>query len=207
MPPGEPHRYGADDERPWTIRWFHVMGGDVPPLLEEMGVAAGSWVVHLGDDPRLSALFEEELELMEHGYAPFQMLHASRTLGYLISLMACRARQNWRHEPDARQRITYCMAYMKQNLDKPLDLDTISGIACLSPSYLNVLFRKETGHTCMEYLTQLRIHQACQWLDATDWPVKRIAARLGFEDPLYFSRVFKSARGMSPRDFRRTHKA
>ena len=206
VPPCEPHRYGADTERPWTIFWFHVIGEDVRLLLPELGVLSENPVLHLGDDPQLIALFEDLLDLLEHGYAPFQLMHASRMLGYLMSLMIRRARENWRVAPDAKQKITYSINYMKQHLDKPLRLATIASVAGYTQSYFNVLFRQETGYSCMDYLTQLRVHQACQWLDTTTWPIKTIAAKLGYEDPLYFSRAFRSIRRVSPKEYRRCHK-
>jgi AraC-like DNA-binding protein len=206
VPAGEPHSYGADDEKPWTILWFHVTGEDMRLLLAALGVRADHPVLHLGDDPQLPAVFEDVLDVLEHGYAAFQMLHASRMLGYLISLMIWRARENWRTPPDAKQKITYAVTYMKQHIDKQLRLVALANLAGFTPSYFNVLFRQETGYSCMDYLTKLRIHQACQWLDTTDWPVKTIAARLGYDDPFYFSRVFSSVHGMSPKEYRRSHK-
>ncbi len=206
IPPGVPHAYGAEDARPWSIFWFHVTGDDVRLLLPALGVRPENPVLHLGDDPQLPAVFEDVLNVLEHGYAPFQMLHASRTLGYLLSLIIWRARENWRTTPDTKQKIKYCITYMKQHIDKPLRLSTLAGLAGFTPSYFNVLFRNETGYSCMDFLTQLRVHQACQWLDTTDWPIKTIAARLGYDDPFYFSRVFSSVHNISPKEFRRSHK-
>ena len=108
--------------------------------------------------------------------------------------------------PNIKQKIAYCITYMKQHIDKPLRLNNFAALSGFTASYFNVLFRKETGYSCMDFLTHLRIHQACQWLDTTDWPVKAIAARLGYDDPFYFSRVFSSLHGMSPKEYRRKHK-
>jgi len=206
LPPGGPHSYGASEFQPWTIFWFHVAGEDVRLLLPEFGALGENPVVYLGDDPQIAALFEDVLDLMEHGHAPFQLLHASRMLAYLISLMIWRARENWRAVPDAKQKISYCISYMKQHIDKPLRLTTMANLAGYTQSYFNVIFRQETGYTCMDYLTQLRVQQACEWLEATTWPVKTIAAKLGYEDPLYFSRVFRAVRSVSPREYRAGHR-
>lgn len=206
IPPGVPHAYGAEENKPWSIFWFHVTGDDVRLLLPALGVRPENPVLHLGDDPQLPAVFQDVLEVLEHGYAPFQILHASRTLGYLISLIIWRARENWRTTPDTKQKIKYCITYMKQHIDKPLRLSTLARLAGFTPSYFNVLFRNETGYSCMDFLTQLRVHQACQWLDTTDWPIKTIAARLGYDDPFYFSRVFSSVHNISPKEYRRSHK-
>lgn len=202
----EPHRYGANEEEPWTILWFHVTGGEVRLLLGELGVTSERSVVYLGDEPRLPALFEDALTVLEHGYTPFQLIHASRILGCLIGFMIARSREKWRDQPNLRQKITSCITYMKEHIDKNLTLANVATVANLSPSYFNVIFRKETGYPCMDYLTRLRIHQACQWLDTTDLPVKTIAARLAFHDPLYFSRVFASIQGVPPKEYRRMHK-
>jgi AraC-like DNA-binding protein len=56
------------------------------------------------------------------------------------------------------------------------------------------------------YLIHLRMHSACQLLDTTNQPVKQIAASLGYDDPLYFSRVFKAVNEASPTEYRLLHK-
>jgi AraC-like DNA-binding protein len=50
------------------------------------------------------------------------------------------------------------------------------------------------------------MHHACQLLDTTDLPVKEIAARLGYEDQLYFSRLFKVVNEVAPSDYRMLRK-
>ena len=50
----------------------------------------------------------------------------------------------------------------------------------------------------------MKIQAACRLLDSTDESVKVIAARLGFSDPLYFSRVFRRTQGLSPSAYRRS---
>jgi AraC-like DNA-binding protein len=54
----------------------------------------------------------------------------------------------------------------------------------------------------MDYFTRLRMRHACQLLDATTARVKEIAAALGYEDPFYFSRVFKSLSAVAPVHYR-----
>ncbi len=206
VPPGEPHSYGANSDLAWTIFWFHVTGNDVGFFLGELGASAECPVLHQGEDPAIYTLFQDALETLEHGYAPFQLVYASRVLAHLISQTIRHVREGWRDQPDTKQKIRYLVKYMKEHLDKPLSLKSMAMMANVSASHFNLLFRKETGYTCMDYFTQLRIHQACQWLDATGWPVKTIAARLGYEDPLHFSRVFRSVRGISPKIYRRTRK-
>lgn len=68
------------------------------------------------------------------------------------------------------------------------------------------LFKEQTGFAPIDYFNRLRMHQACQWLDTTDWSAKRIASRLGYEDPLYFSRLFRAVNDQAPTEYRMTRK-
>jgi AraC-like DNA-binding protein len=64
------------------------------------------------------------------------------------------------------------------------------------------LFKEQTGYSPIDYFIRLRMHQACQLLDTSQLSVKRIAAALGYDDPLYFSRVFKGVNDISPTEYR-----
>lgn len=74
--------------------------------------------------------------------------------------------------------------------------------AGLSVSHFSDLFRDQTGQSPMSYFTQLKIRQACRFLDLTDKPVKVVAIETGYGDPYYFSRVFKKIMGLSPEKYR-----
>ncbi len=70
--------------------------------------------------------------------------------------------------------------------------------------YLRKLFKKETGLTPLEYMTNLRMKKAETMLSAMwskEWSVSEIAQMCGFEDALYFSRVFKKYYGCSPSNY------
>ena len=206
IPPHTTHAYGADGKNPWTICWFHAQGKLLPSFLVELNVSAARPVVFLGDDARVLAIFAEVLDVLEHGYTPQQMLHSAQGLAHLLAVMILHRHEYWREQPDARQRINRTLAYMKEHLGQPLQLDTLAGLANLSRSRYAGLFKAQTGFAPIDYFNRLRMHRACQWLDTTDWSVKAIASRLGYDDPLYFSRVFRSVTELSPMEYRRQHK-
>ena len=206
IPPGMTHAYGADEKNPWTIYWFHAQGTLLEDFLSELKVGPGSLLVFLGEDPQVLALFEELLEVLEHGYTPQQMLHASRALGHLVAVVVRRRHENWREEPDSQQKINRTLTYIKEHLRQPMTLDHLAALANLSRSRYAASFKEQTGFAPIDYFNRLRMHQACQWLDTTDWSVKGIASRLGYEDPLYFSRVFRLVMEMAPIAYRRQHK-
>jgi AraC family transcriptional regulator of arabinose operon len=206
IPPRARHAYGAKEKNPWTIHWFHAQGELIPGFLAKLDAPAARPVVYLGDDPQALALFEEVLDVLEHGYTPQQMLHASHALAHLFAVVVRHRHESWRAQPDSRQKISRTLTYMKQHLDQPLHLDTLAALANLSRSRYTALFKEQTGFAPIDYFNRLRMHRACQLLDTTDLTVKSVAIRLGYHDPLYFSRVFRSITEVSPVEYRRKRK-
>lgn len=83
-----------------------------------------------------------------------------------------------------------------------LSLTEVANQVNLSSSYLSTLFSQETGQTFKEYLTGVRIDQSKQLLRTTMLKSVEIAEQVGYNDPHYFSTVFKKSTGLSPRKFR-----
>lgn len=68
---------------------------------------------------------------------------------------------------------------------------------------LSARFSREVGQTTIEYLTHLRMEQACKLLRESPLTIAEIAWTSGYSDPNYFSRVFKKTIGVTPRNFRK----
>ena len=72
----------------------------------------------------------------------------------------------------------------------------------VSHSHLSLIFKEAMGTTFTHYLTQLRIKKAKHLLSSTDMMVYEITTSVGYENPTYFSTVFKKATGLSPKEYR-----
>jgi AraC-like DNA-binding protein len=92
--------------------------------------------------------------------------------------------------------------FMVRHLDKPLQVARLAAEANISLSHYFAVFKEVTGFTPMDYFTRLRMHRACRLLDDTPMSVKEVAATLGYDDPFYFSRVFKAFHDMAPSEYR-----
>jgi len=79
---------------------------------------------------------------------------------------------------------------------------TIAEELKVSPKYLSRIFRKVTGKTCIDYITQVRVEQAKEWLRSTSLRSLEIGEKVGYPNPNYFSLVFKKQTGMSPTEYR-----
>lgn len=206
IPPATPHKYGSNDNRPWTIYWTHIKGKNNLPLLAGMGVNKAKPVVWLGEEPELLALFEELLDIMEHGYADSRLLYASQILTHLVGLIIWVSHRSTGGSLNTTQKVAQCIAYMKQHLDQSSTVANFAAMANLSESHFRSLFKHQTGYTPMDYFIRLRIHKACQLLDTTSLNVKEIAHLTGFQDAFYFSRAFKTVVELSPANYRLQNK-
>jgi AraC-like DNA-binding protein len=103
---------------------------------------------------------------------------------------------------EGARRVEQCIAYMLQHLNQPLQVAKLAQAAHTSSSHFFVLFKRWAGSSPIDYFIRLRMEQACRMLATTTLSVKEIATDLGYEDPFYFSRLFKSVHGIAPSDYR-----
>jgi two-component system response regulator YesN len=97
--------------------------------------------------------------------------------------------------------------YIDQNFSSAgISLYSTATHVGISPNHLSTVFAQETGENFIEYLTRIRIEKAKQLLLETSMKSVDIACETGFSDPHYFSNMFKKNTGISPKEFRLTHK-
>ena len=94
------------------------------------------------------------------------------------------------------------MAAVDMDLTAPLTLQYFATKLNVNSSYLSNLFRKETGLTITEYVTEKRMKHAAYLLRGTQEPIKYVAKQVGITDVQYFSRLFKKKMKMTPTQYR-----
>ncbi|MMZ65137.1 HTH-type transcriptional activator Btr [compost metagenome] len=92
--------------------------------------------------------------------------------------------------------------YIANHYHKDLSIEEVAEVADLSISHFCMLFKQVTGYTFLEYLTQCRIEKAKYILKNSQVKVYQIAPLVGYQDPRYFTQVFKKVTGMTPSEYR-----
>jgi AraC-like DNA-binding protein len=127
-------------------------------------------------------------------------------LGTHPEFQALRGQGRWKQkvqiQQEAAKKVEISVAYLSQNLNKPLQVCVLAALAGVSASWFFKLFKHATGCSPICFFTHLRMRRACELLQDTTLNVKDIADSLGYKDNLYFSRVFKSVTGVSPCAYR-----
>jgi two-component system response regulator YesN len=87
-------------------------------------------------------------------------------------------------------------------MDPTLSLNRVAVQVNLSPCHFSAVFSQETGKTFKEYLTEIRIKKAKELLRTTTLKAFEICYQIGYNDPHYFSHVFRKNTGLTPKEFR-----
>lgn len=99
------------------------------------------------------------------------------------------------------QLVNAAKKYVQKNYKEKLTLAMISGDIGISQGYLSSVFKKTTGSNLNDYVNQVKIEKAKDLLGLHEYMMYEISDMLGFENPYYFSKVFKRITGMTPSDY------
>ena len=91
-------------------------------------------------------------------------------------------------------------------MTEDISLNSVAAEVCMSPSYFSSVFSKEMGKTFIEYLTEVRMEKAKQYLACSSMKTSEISYEVGYKDPHYFSYIFKKTQGCTPKEYRAARK-
>lgn len=123
---------------------------------------------------------------------------------YLEVALQMNEQMNKARDNTTRKVILEAKQYIQDHYQDPtLSMEMICRELHMSPAYFSTLFRRETGQTCVAYLTEVRLNRAVELLNETKDKTYVIAQKVGYQEQNYFSYVFKKKFGVSPTKFRR----
>lgn len=197
-----PHHYWSDKDDPWTIHWAHCQGREVDVFLDALGLRLKSPVLHIGQNVPIVDLFNDMRWTYREGHGLPQLIFASNCFRQILARLLI---EQHRAQPvsGANVSLKKVMAYLHQHLQKPLTLEQMAKEACLSREHFVRKFRALTGYTPMSYFIRLKIQKACELLTTSDMTIQAIGHYIAYDDPYYFSRIFKKIMGQSPKAYRR----
>ncbi|WP_248930900.1 response regulator [Paenibacillus hamazuiensis] len=205
----------------WELRLAEAMAGfDKPRLAAHIGRLTGDMregdlhqeeaaalmiELSVGLSRRLADLCGKPLPQLQELIAQFPQCgtldEAERLLAATLERYIDEFADDVSREEEKRS-IRKAMDYMAERYHYDLGIDEVAEFAGLSCSHFCVLFKKESGVTFLEYLTQLRIDRACSILRNTEVKVYQVAPLVGYRDPKYFTQVFKKLKGKTPSEYR-----
>lgn len=211
LPAECPHQYGSSEHSPWYIYWAHFKGTKAELIYEQLkGVNAITLENHsrIGDR---TAIFDELLNLLESGTDTSIVNYVNLTFNHLIStflyINTYREAKYTHNKAENTFFISLATHFMIENIENKLTLKDLSKQFGYSESYIYRLFLKETQYSPINYFIHMKIQRACQLLQNKNMKINQVALKLGFDDPYYFSRIFKKIIGISPKDYKQNVKS
>ena len=190
--PGVRHRYYAEEEGT-RYHYLHFTGSCLEELAQELGLPLRT--PFRPDRPIDPLVFERLEQLYLAGNTGLET--EWRLLRLLSSIASSGSSKK------ERNLFSALLEEMNQTYYEPFDAAYYAARLEISTSRFNHLFREQVGDSPLHYYTGIRMANAAHLLKYTDFPIRKIASSVGYEDPLYFNRVFRKWIGCAPRTYRR----
>lgn len=202
----EVHSYRCDPDDPWEMMWVRLDGPGVHAAFETLLRAWRSCVLPVADDARIRRDFRALFRQVETQAPGREAWAASRLMALLANIqegvLLAGSGAEFARAPAG---IEAAANYLRERHLETVALADAARAANMSTYHFLRRFKQVTGFTPMAYLENYRIGRAQELMLAQpELRLKEIAARVGFQDPAYFSRVFRKRAGSSPRAYRQS---
>lgn len=197
--PSEPQIYyftPADDVKAY---WIHFGGTDVPELIRSLELDSVNIIPYNN-----STLFTETIEVIYDELTlkkPFHQLKCTSLLTELLIDINRFHKQNSTSPSDTA--LEAILVYISKNYFRSTSNEEYAAMCNMSTSYFVKMFKNATGTTPQHYKMLYRIERSEKMLIDGSYSISDIASFVGYDDALYFSRIFKKIKGVSPSEYMR----
>lgn len=198
--------YASDPSDPWRYRWVAFTGDSAAELVRSAGFSPGRPTADTGRSKRVGVYLQRLMRALRGGSGGAQLEAA----GYLqlafarfADLLRPAGTAPALSRDEGKETVQQVIHYLTTQYAEPVSIESMADSLGYNRAYLSRLFKKHTGVTPVSFLLRLRIDKGRQLLrERQQLTVEQIAASVGLQDPLYFSKQFRRFHGESPSDYR-----
>ena len=201
--PKEPQKYEYYANDQTEVFWVHFTGNNVTNLLRSYGLTNDKKVFYCGFDSEYKTLFQsmiKELQMCQDGYPEMLEMYLRQIFIKLqrhfhssITITSSRTAAE----------IDRAVSYFSEHYNEQINIDDYAKQNFVSTSWLIRNFRLYTGITPKQFIMKKRIYNAEVLLQNQHYSINEIARIVGYDNPLYFSRIFQKTKGISPSEYRK----
>lgn len=203
--PGNPHHYNTK-EAEWEMIWVHFIPNPQWSTWLKLPELQQNFVFHhLSSAQSRSSVQEALLRMVDHEL-PGVTSELHRRLSELAleeTLIHVQMDSRQDHSLSMDSRISDLLRDLQLNPAQKISLPELAQKSCLSVSRLSHLFKEQVGDTVLNTVTKFRLERAAQLLSGTQRQVSEIAADVGFECAIHFTRKFHDTFGETPSKYRK----
>lgn len=201
--PKEPQKYEYYAKDQVEVYWVHFTGNNVTNLLRSYGLTNDKRVFHCGSGSEYQYLFRamiNELQMCQDSYPEMLEMYLRQIF---IKLQRHFKSSITTVNSHAAEEIDKAISYFSEHYNEPISIDDYAEQNHVSASWFIRNFRLYAGITPKQFILQKRIYNAEALLQNTQYNINEIAQIVGYDNPLYFSRIFQKAKGLSPSEYRK----
>lgn len=193
------YRYELIDQP--DVYWVHFAGYQANTILSQMGFSK-SGIYHTGPQSEFVILIQnmiKELQVKRSRYHIITNLYIKEFIELLARFTAEAENGRWNYNSLVEKAIID----FHQSYSLPIQINDYAKKLNISSCWFIRCFKGYTGKTPQQYISEIRISKAKELLYSSSFTCNEIAQSIGYSDPLYFSRIFKQAVGISPQTYRK----
>ena len=204
--PGEVMWYQADREQPWYYCWTTFEGRKAWEYLQNAGFSDETFVVDCTIDTQRFLEVSQKMLSKPDLSLSGELFRLGQAYHYLS--LAIESFEGEKKKAGPYQNLStddyvqYAIRYIQNNFSN-VQIKSIADYIGLNRTYFTAIFKEKMYMSPKEYLMKVRINRACELLQTTELPIQVIAANVGYENALTFSKIFKQKMGVSPLHYRK----
>lgn len=202
--PKEMQKYEYYGEDQTEVYWVHFTGGDVTNILRSYGLTKDMKVFYCGSGLEYKNHFRsmiQELQMCKDDYSEMLEIHLRQIFIKLHRYFNTISKVE--NNNQIAKDIDNAMLYFSEHYNEDISIEDYAKEHLMSTSWFIRNFKQYTGSTPMQYILSKRIYNAETLLQNEHYNITEIANIIGYENPLYFSRIFKKVKGISPTEYRK----
>lgn len=199
--PNEIETIVADDDEPYESCWVMFRGNLAQQMLKQCNLNHNC-VFPFSYNRECIELIKETI--FREDYAnEYEEAYTMHSVFYKI--MALHMKDIEAKEPISLSVVQQVARFIEKTYYNPISINSLANNFHISRNYLYTLFKQEYGVSPQEYLIAFRIEKAKKLLKSgrSNLSIKEVSTAVGFDNPLYFSRLFHNRTGFSPSEFKK----
>ena len=199
--PKEPQVYNYYVEDKTEVYWVHFTGWKIEQYLDSYELPKEENVFFTGVSPDYPWIYNQiirEMQLKRANYDDIIKLY----LHHILLTINRYIKESQQTSNETINDIERAVHYFNDNYTKPISIEQYAEEHLMSANWFIHRFKSVMKVPPMQYITNLRIAAAKGYLDNSNKTINEIAAAVGYDNALYFSRVFKKRTGMSPSEYK-----
>ena len=201
--PRQEQKYDYFCEDKPEVYWIHFTGGNVKNILRQYEIPMDDPVFYSGASAVYAYLFKEIINEIQNCRTGFEELIAMYLRQIFLLVQRTRQEQKPSVATYIQEEMEYARRYFNEHYNETINIEEYAQSRSMSVSWFQRNFRQFVNHSPMQYILMTRVNNAASLLETTDYSMAEIAAIVGYDDPLYFSRLFRKQKGMSPSEYRK----